>query len=334
MEVNEQIKQLEDLYDMMEYEPLSIKDVLKMKFSKYPFLVENLIPERGITVISGQPGCGKSWVALHIAQCMTSKKKVFDKFKTKRGSVFLVDGETGLVEVQRRLKKMKFRADKKIFISSEENFKLDAGKGLKRILGAVKKNKIALVILDPLIALHSGDENVARDMQKVMDAVKKITYEGAAVLIIHHHKKNEDGNSPSQYMRGSSAIHGAIDSHIEVKGENNELEILQVGQYKARRGKAEKPFIVKIEENNGLMFKFVEYIQRPLNGTQEIKEQIMAILDLETGKDLKLIHSAINQSIKMGVGENRVRTALKELEALGKVKATRSGHNTFIYRKA
>ena len=174
---------------------------------------------------------------------------------------------------------------------------------------------------------------MVKDMQKVKNAVKKITYEGVAVLIIHHHKKNEEGGSPSKQIRGSSAIHGAIDSHIEIKGEDNELGVIQVGQYKARRNKPEKPFIVKIEEENGLTFKFVEYIQRPLNGTQEIKELILVILNQEIGKDLKTIRLEVSQNIKIGVGENKIRSALKELEIAGKIKATRTGHNTFVYCK-
>lgn len=315
------------------WNPLALKDVLKMKFPKNPFLVEKLIPEKGITVISGQPGSGKSWITFHIMQCIASKKDVFDKFKTKKGKILLIDGETDFWEIARRLRLMKFRSDREIFICSEQEMKIDQENGLKKIIDCVKKNGIKLVILDPLIALHDSDENTATGMQKVMNGAKKITNAGATVLIIHHHKKNEEGNNPSHHIRGSSAIHGAIDSHIEVKSEDAELEVVQINQGKARRGKKEKPFIVKMEEQNGMTFKFVEYIQRSSNGTQEIKEYIMVILNPERGKELKLIHAEVNQNLKMGVGENKVRTALKELETLGKVKVMKTGHNTFLYFK-
>ena len=49
------------------------------------------------------------------------------------------------------------------------------------------------------------------------------------------------------------------------------------------------------------------------------------------GKDLKLIYTEVNQNLKIGVGENKVRAALKELEILGNVKVTKTGHNTFVY---
>ncbi len=324
-------KRLKEIEEITSFDPVPIGDVLKMKFPKNRFLVENLIPEKGITIISGQPGCGKSWVALHIMQCIASQKKVFDKFNAKKGSVLFVDGETDFSEINSRMKDMKFRSCKRIFISSECEVKIDQKAGIGKVVNFVKRKKINLVILDPLIALHNSDENASNGMQKVMDAVKQITRAGATVLIIHHHKKNDDSVNPSLRMRGSSAIHGAIDSHIEIKGEDNELEILQLTQGKARRSKAEKSFIVKTDRENGLNFRFVDYVQPQLHGMKEIKDIALTVLNPEAGKDLKTVCEEINKSIQ--VGFNKIRTALKELETVGEVRIERLGHNTFLYFK-
>jgi KaiC/GvpD/RAD55 family RecA-like ATPase len=324
-------KEAENLEEAESWEPLSIKALLKMRFPKNRFLVENLIPENGITLISGQPGCGKSWIALHVMQCMTSKKDVFEKFKTKRGAVLLVDGETGKMELLRRIKAMRIRSDRKIYVASEEELKIDTHKGLAKIISLVERKKISLVVLDPFIAMHSADENTASGMQKVIDAIKKIQTK-TAVLIIHHHRKNEDSHNPSLHIRGSSAIHGAVDSHIEVKGEDGELEVLQIGQHKARRGKPEKPFIVKVESNEkGMNFEFVEYVQRRTNETQEIKDIILTLVNPQIGKDFKFIYAEVNKTIR--VGEIKLRTILKELEALKKISIQVAGNNTYLYFK-
>lgn len=324
-------KEVKEWEEAEKWQPLSIRVLLKMKFPKNHFLVENLIPQNGITIISGQPGCGKSWIALHIMKCITSKKNVFEKFKTKCGSVLLVDGETGKMEIWRRVKAMKFRANKKIYIASEEEIKIDSSSGLKKIIRFVEREKISLVVFDPFISMHSAEENTASEMQKVVDSLRKIQTK-TTILIIHHHRKNEDSHNPSLHIRGSSAINGAIDSHIEVKSEDNDLEVLQIGQYKARRGKPEKPFIVEVKnDKKGMTFEFVEYIQRQVNKTQEAKDIIMTILNHQTGKNFKTIQIEVNKTVQ--IGENKLRTILKELESLKKITITPIGRNTYLYKK-
>jgi hypothetical protein len=80
-----------------------------------------------------------------------------------------------------------------------------------RALGA----PLSLLVLDPLRDLHSSDENESTGMARVMGTIRALRdILGCAIAFVHHaHKSSKDNGErrPGQKMRGSSAIHGAVD---------------------------------------------------------------------------------------------------------------------------
>ena len=78
MEVQKIEKEMqEESRNKERFKPLSIEDILIMEESEEPFLIEKLIPLKGITVLSGYPSCGKSWVLLYCAYCVALGKDLF-----------------------------------------------------------------------------------------------------------------------------------------------------------------------------------------------------------------------------------------------------------------
>src|SRR5687767_3851000 len=75
--------------------------LLRVKLPPPEFLVNHLIPQGGLTLLSGNPGCGKSWLMLEIAKCVgigdplfigkEITPESFERFKTKMGKVLYID---------------------------------------------------------------------------------------------------------------------------------------------------------------------------------------------------------------------------------------------------
>ncbi|KKR50309.1 MAG: hypothetical protein UT84_C0012G0012 [Candidatus Curtissbacteria bacterium GW2011_GWA1_40_16] len=241
-------------YTPKERKLLTVADLLAYEPSSHPFLVDPLVPHRGISAISGHPGVGKSWVMLEVAKAVASGKPLFGKYPTLKGGVLIVDEEGGLDEMWKRVKMLDYTADMPIFFYIVNGFKLDNENDLARLIGTVRKNDISLVILDPYVALHSKPENSAEDTAKVMEAMQQFTIAGAAVLFVHHLRKDSIAKFGfGQALRGSSAILGRLDSLIVVRQLTNDdvSDELEIRHEKARRGRKEPVFQIPINWDNG-----------------------------------------------------------------------------------
>ena len=75
-----------------------------------------------------------------------------------------------------------------------------------------------LLILDPLRDLHQSEENESGPMSEIMGRLRALRdILRCAVLVVHHtakRGKDNAGRRAGQNLRGSSAIHGAIDGGI------------------------------------------------------------------------------------------------------------------------
>src|SRR3989344_7551228 len=109
--------------------------LLKLKIPEQDFLVKSLIPEGGITMLSGNPGCGKSWLMLEIAKCVGCGDPLFtgenitpesiNRFKTKEAKVLYIDEESHLSEIKRRWKMLKPPIFDLVHFMSMQDFKID-----------------------------------------------------------------------------------------------------------------------------------------------------------------------------------------------------------------
>lgn len=90
-----------------------------------------------------------------------------------------------------------------------------------------------LVIIDTLArSIPGAEENSAKDLGIVVEHLDLIrTVSGATVLVVHHMGKNG-----AQGMRGSSALHGAIDTGLEVIGDRESVRMMLADQKNAESG--------------------------------------------------------------------------------------------------
>ncbi|CAN5693335.1 hypothetical protein BH11PAT2_BH11PAT2_04770 [soil metagenome] len=231
---------------------LTLSAIMTMPESERPeYLVYGLIPEKGITAVSGHPGSGKSWFMLHLAKCVASGEAFLGRFKTKSGKVLIIDEEQGAWEQRRRMELLGCAPELPVYFYCLDGFKLDKKEDMDALLKTVKENDISLVMLDPFVAIHSQDENSAEGAQKVMEALQRFNLAGATVLFIHHHRKSTFGSTGgAQSLRGSSAYSGRLDSHITVdkKSTTPSEQHLDIEHVKSRRGQNVEKFQVVLTQ--------------------------------------------------------------------------------------
>lgn len=308
--------------------PLSLKDLLNIEESPDPFLVHGLIPERGITALSGHPSSGKTWILLEIAIAVASGKDLFDKFNTIQGSVLIVDEENGISEMKRRIQRLGISPNLPIFFYSQAGLKVDNAEHLQKIRKEILEKNIRLVIFDPFVSVHSRSENSAEEIQYVMSCLQELTSVGASVLYIHHHRK--DGvavANANQSLRGSSALSGRADSHIAVE-KKKDSDDLTISQEKLRRGRLTDPFVVRlIEEGEHI---FLRYIEDGVSKSR--KGQIESAIDclLETGPctRMEILEALAEEGYKERIASDVIRSMVDK----DRIKVEKAGKQNLYSR--
>ncbi len=305
---------------------LSVSTILGMPDSDKPdFLVNMLVPERGITALSGHPGCGKSWFMLHMAQCVATGERFLGELQTKKGNVLIIDEESGVWEMQRRMKLLGYPEDIPIYFYCQSGFKVDREKDLDELLRTVVDQNIKLVIIDPFVAIHSGVENNAEEAQVVMEKIQRFNDVGASVLFIHHHRKGAGGGGQS--LRGSSAFSGRLDSHITVE-KSNETQTttsLDIEHVKSRRGKSLAQFRVLLTQetpDSPITFTHDEGISEKAIKKEKARKIIVELLKLGGLTTDEIIDEVQKEN---EIGSRNILQALKDLETDNIIVSKRDG---------
>jgi len=187
------------------------------------WLIEGVLPERSFCVLYGEPGCGKTFVALSMALSVAADHSWCGK-PTVGGAVLYVAPE-GLYGLPLRVEAYQTRHG-----LSVENirylgdaFDLLRPDDIEELLVTLRAAGIqpVLIVLDTLARLMVGaDENSAKDMGQAIAGIDSLRQEtSAAALVIHHTRKN------AQIERGSSALRGAADVMIQCEMSNRRDDI-------------------------------------------------------------------------------------------------------------
>jgi archaellum biogenesis ATPase FlaH len=184
---------------------------------KIDWLWEKRIPLGKITMLDGDPGMGKSLLAINVAACVSSGYPMPDSTPGKQGGVILVAPEDGASDTLRpRLEAAGGDPSRILLLNTVEG--LDAKKmkvndrpfslshDLEALEEAIKRTQAVLIILDPLMAVlgHSIDSSRDQDVREVFTPLAQLAERtNCAVLVIRHLNK---GASKDALYRGAGSI--------------------------------------------------------------------------------------------------------------------------------
>lgn len=182
-------------------------------------LVENLVPDFGLTFLLGAPGAGKSFVALDLALSVATFREVWFGRKLRGGPTVYALGE-GLASLQRRVGAWAWAnpeaGNGPIAFCPRLPDLCDMGSVLDFVEAIVNRpvEMPALVVLDTFSrAVPGADENSAQEMSKAIASLDCIRTElSASVLCVHH-----TGKDRTKGARGSSVISAAADAELQLE---------------------------------------------------------------------------------------------------------------------
>lgn len=188
-----------------------------------PDVIRGVMAEREVSVLYGQPGSGKSWLALEMAYAVATGSPWLG-METSQHPVVYVDLEITLEAFSNRMERVRERlgapedADIRV-VSPEVAGGWNAGDLVSAIDGAGVRG--ALVIVDCLYMLERDDENSNSAMAQLLQTLKRMCIEGGNTLFVVHHTAKGQAGSRSVVDRGAGA--GAIGRFC-----NNRISLLRL----------------------------------------------------------------------------------------------------------
>lgn len=210
------------------------------------WMIQGILPERGLGAIYGPPSCGKSFLVLDLALAVARGADWFGKRTTATPVVYFpLEGNVG-----ERLKAWMIGAGQGeepanfcVVPGLAYDFNVDDDvNGLAAAVQAFAPTG-ALIIVDTLARATPGtDENSSRDMGLVIKAADRLARTTKGFVLLVHHSGKDDAKG----MRGSSAILGAVDTLYKVAGSKDAPRSFTVE--KNKEGRDGERFHFKLEE--------------------------------------------------------------------------------------
>lgn len=209
-----------DVQDNVQEERPDVFDVYDVHYLRnmppVEWLVDGLLTKHGFSVLYGEPGAGKSFLAIDMALSVAYGKAWHDN-AVQRGAVLYIAGE-GVGGLGKRIKAWqahhKLTADVQFYVLPTA-VRFREPDDVERLLRTIDNldTKFSAVFVDTVArALLGGDENSATDMGLFVDACEIVKRHcECAVVAIHH-----SGKDAARGMRGSTALLGAVDTSIKV----------------------------------------------------------------------------------------------------------------------
>ena len=187
------------------------------------YLVEDFIRARGMTVLYGPSGGGKSFAALDWSLCIATGQPFYGQ-AVQQGPVVYIAAEGASGYYSRAQAWCNSRGVAEVpdfrFWIEAPNFFRSETTALEVALAELDKPPVLIVIDTLARCLVGGDENSARDIGLfIQNAEKLAKRHGSALLIVHHTGKS------GELERGSSALRGAADTMLCLKPDGANLKL-------------------------------------------------------------------------------------------------------------
>lgn len=204
------------------FTPIALDDVALM--AEPPWLIEGLLPARGLACVIGEPKCGKSFMTSDML-CTVAQGVPYAGRATLQGPVIYLTGE-GVGGFKRRLVAMRqhrgieglgvpfYMIEDVPDLGSQATDLPQLLAELHAFIAQRCPEGPRAIVLDTLArCMGDGDENSARDMGRFVNRCGVIEKNFGCVVVVVHHV----GKDPSRGGRGSNALNGAADVTMLVK---------------------------------------------------------------------------------------------------------------------
>ena len=287
------------------------------------WLVEPLWGESSVGVIGGAPKCAKTWLGLDLALSVATGTACLGRYAVPRpGPVLIYLAEDALTVVRERIEGMARHrglalTGVDIHVITAPALRLDREPHRNRLLETARQLRPRLVLLDPLVRLHSADENNASEVAALLAYFRSLQRQlDLSVILVHHTRKNAAGGvAAGQGLRGSSDLHAFGDSNLYLRRVRERLMLLS----EHRAAPAAPAVTLELVTTDAATTHLEVVATPPSDRPGNLQEQVLArLVKGETWTRAKLRNA-------LSVQNQRLGEALETLERAGEIRRASDG---------
>jgi len=220
----------------------NIQALHEIKAPPVSWLIEPIIPDGGVVMLSGNPGSFKSFLALDIASSVARGGSFAGRRRSAARPVLYLDAENPLSVIGARRRFLGISPCEQLrYWPRSSGAPLPELDDTNLLAFAAER---PLIVLDSFIRFHKGSENDNAEVAGTMAKILNLAAKGATVILLHH-----AGKDPDKQFRGATELEAAPDVCFRAKREG-EVNVKLVG-YK-NRFTQERSHRLKLEEGGFL----------------------------------------------------------------------------------
>ncbi|MDI7267983.1 MAG: AAA family ATPase [Myxococcota bacterium] len=193
------------------------------------WLVEGLWGWPAVGFVAGCPKSLKTWMALELAVSVASGQPCLGRYPVKkRGHVLLYAAEDSAQAIRERVAGI--AASRHVDLETlgvglitVPSLRLDNEEHRRRLHATLAAIRPRLLVLDPLVRLHGGDENSSADISSLLDFLRGLQREYEVAILVVHHVRKAPAAVAGQALRGSGDLHAWLDSALYLMRSNGRL---------------------------------------------------------------------------------------------------------------
>jgi RecA-family ATPase len=193
----------------------------EMEFPPISWIVSNIIPAEGVTLLCSKPKFGKSWLAYDLCIACTMDRFTLGTIKPAQGDVLYLALEDSKRRLQRRMTKLlpTFGAtwSEKLTLKTEWRRLHEGGLDDIRAWHAdtkAKGGKPMLAVIDVLAKVRKpgGNRQVYEADYEALSGLAKLANELALAILVVHHTRKLAADDLMETVSGSYGVSGAVDT--------------------------------------------------------------------------------------------------------------------------
>jgi len=300
-----------------EFRVVRAADVAARGADTPPWMIETLWGANAVGVIGGAPKSCKSWLALEMAVAVASGRPCLGRFAVSGpGTALVYMAEDAPVEVRARLENLALArgtdfAALSVGLIDEPSLRIDREEDVRRLRATLARHRPRLLVLDPYVRLQRVDENNATEVSAVLATLRELSRAFELSIVLVHHTRKNGAEQAGQALRGSSDFHAWGDSNLYLRRRGSGV-LLSVEH---RAAPVPPPLSLALIDGDGP----VRLEARDVPPERSLADRIVEWLVAHGPQRHRQLRRAL------GVRDEHLSGALRELEACGRIARTAEG---------